>query len=78
MRSSRLTLLVPCVLALGPTAWGQANLPGFPKITVNEQTGAPLFFDMDGDGIDELLHANADHLTDIWASRSPPAGMSGI
>jgi len=47
-------------------ARAQENLPGFPKVTINDQTGAPLFFDMDQDGVDELLHANAAHSVDIW------------
>ncbi len=66
MRHPRLSMVLPIAFALAPVAWGQASLPGFPKITLNDQTGAPLFFDMDGDGIDELLHANGDHKTDIW------------
>jgi hypothetical protein len=53
-----------CALAVQ----AQGDLSGFPKYHTNNQLGAPLFFDLDGDGIDELLHANGDHTTDIWTA----------
>ncbi|MEW6249993.1 MAG: FG-GAP-like repeat-containing protein [Planctomycetota bacterium] len=56
------------VAVAAPTATAQENLAGFPKFTTNDQTGAPLFFDMDQDGVDELVHANAAHTIDIWTA----------
>lgn len=60
--------LLAVLFFLGAPAplFGQADLPGFPINCTNDQTGAPIFFDFDGDGVDELLHASADYTVDIY------------
>lgn len=65
--SKCLAVLFIAVLAF-PGAFGQQDLPGFPKNLTNDQTGAPIFFDFTGDGVDELLHACADYTVDIYQS----------
>jgi|GEM_PF-3334182 len=64
-------VVIPLVLALMAalvTAQAQQDLAGFPKTCTNDQLGAPIFFDFDGDGVDELLHANGDHTVNIYTS----------
>lgn len=61
-----LSIALAVLLIAASAAQAQSDLPGFPKYCTNDQLGAPILFDFDGDGVDELLHANGDHTMDIW------------
>lgn len=64
----RLTVILVVLAWVGGVATAQNDLAGFPKYSTNNQLGAPIFFDFDGDGVHELLHADGDYTVHIYTA----------